>query len=78
MRWRRRSAERTEKRGSDAPARLRSERFDIDLAISSGNYLRCVAVALDSNFKVDVVDLDTVRPAFRDEIEQHGTAVYRA
>ena len=60
------------------PVRSRDERFDIDPAISSRDYLQCLAVALDSECKVDLVDLDTARPAFRDQIEQHGTVVYRA
>ena len=58
--------------GSFAENRMRDERFDIDMAISSRNYLGCLSVALDSEFKVDLVDLDTVRPVLRDQIEHHG------
>jgi predicted nucleotidyltransferase len=51
---------------------------DIDLAVScSGeHFLRLVAIALDSPFKVDLVDLSTADNRIKDAIAREGMVLY--
>jgi predicted nucleotidyltransferase len=62
--------------GSVATGDVGSHEFDIDLAVRSKEYLRLVSVALDSPFRVDLVDLDAVREAIRRAIERDGRVLY--
>jgi predicted nucleotidyltransferase len=62
--------------GSVATGDIGNRDFDIDLAVSSAAYLRLVSIALDSDFRVDVVDLGNVRPAIREAIEREGKVLY--
>ena len=62
--------------GSLATGELGNRQPDIDLAVESSRYLRLVAIALDSPFKVDVVDLATARSAIRQAIARDGTVIY--
>lgn len=64
--------------GSLAKQSVRSANFDVDLAVqcSSDKFLLLVAAALDSDFKVDVVDLASVSPSFRQFILTDGVVLY--
>jgi predicted nucleotidyltransferase len=64
--------------GSLARGSVKSVDFDIDLAVqcSGDKFLRLVASTLDSNFKVDVVDLDTVDDTFCYFILKEGKILY--
>jgi predicted nucleotidyltransferase len=62
--------------GSVATGEVGSREFDIDLAVRSARYLRLVAIGLDSDFRVDVVDLDGAREPIRRAIERDGKVLY--
>lgn len=62
--------------GSLATGEVGNRQPDVDLAVESSRYLRLVAIALDSRFKVDVVDLATARPAIRQAVARHGKVIY--
>ncbi|MBI1876992.1 MAG: nucleotidyltransferase domain-containing protein [Chloroflexi bacterium] len=64
--------------GSLAKQIVKSPDFDIDLAVqcSPDRFLLLVAAALNSNFKVDVVDLASVSQAFRHLILTDGVVLY--
>ena len=62
--------------GSLATGNLGSREPDIDLAVDSPQYLRLVSIALDSRFKVDVVDLPNASPMISRAVEQHGRIMY--
>lgn len=62
--------------GSLAENRVCSPHFDIDIAVRSKKYLQLVACALDSQFSVDLVDLDTVIEPVRKSIEKYGRTIY--
>ena len=49
---------------------------DIDLAVDSNQYLRLVSKALDSSFKVDLVDFLNIDADFLAIIERDGRTVY--
>ena len=64
--------------GSLAKNNVRSEHFDIDLAVecSWDKYLALVSTALDADFEVDLVELAKARPAWRERIEDEGVVLY--
>jgi predicted nucleotidyltransferase len=62
--------------GSVASGDVRSEHFDIDLAIDADDYLHLRTLAEESRFDVDLVDLRTVSDRFRDHIWKNGTILY--
>lgn len=64
--------------GSLARNDVSSPDFDIDLAVScSGErFLALVALALDSPFKVDVVDLSTADERIKSAIAREGIVLY--
>ena len=64
--------------GSLARDDVSSPDFDIDLAVScSGeNFLALVALALDSPFKVDVVELATADSRIKSAVVREGIVVY--
>jgi len=64
--------------GSLAKKTVRSINFDIDLAVrcSPDKFLRLVGAAFNSEFAVDVVDLDTVNQALRQFILSDGIVLY--
>ena len=64
--------------GSLATGELGNRQPDIDLAVESSRYLQLVAIALDSRFKVDVVDLATARPAIRQAVARYGKVIFDA
>jgi predicted nucleotidyltransferase len=64
--------------GSLAESTVRSENFDIDLAVESDRYLQMVSVALDSKFKVDLVELGAVPESIRRRILEKGRILHEA
>lgn len=64
--------------GSLATGEVGDRQPDIDLAVESSRYLQLVAIALDSRFKVDVVDLAAARPAIRQAVARRGKVIYDA
>ncbi len=62
--------------GSLAENRINSIDFDIDIAVLSDKYYLLTARALESDFKVDVVDLDTVNKLIKENIIKNGKVVY--
>ena len=62
--------------GSLATGDLGNREPDVDLAVDSAQYLRLVSIALDSTFKVDVVDLPNASPVSSRAVEHHGTVMY--
>jgi predicted nucleotidyltransferase len=64
--------------GSFGEGRVRRADFDIDLAYEGTRFIEALVIVLQSPFSVDLVDLTTVRSAFRDEIERYGKEVYNA
>ncbi len=64
--------------GSLAEGRVRSESFDIDLAVSGGDLIECILLSEKSSFKVDVVDLKLLPESTRRAIREHGVVLYGA
>ncbi len=62
--------------GSLAEDTVRSEKFDIDLAVKSEKYLQLVSLGLDSEFKVDIVELETLPNPFKNRIMEKGRILY--
>ena len=62
--------------GSLAEGRARSLSFDIDLAVDSDRYLQLVSVALESPFRVDVVDLRSASAYIREAVSRFGKVLY--
>ncbi|MCK5735410.1 MAG: hypothetical protein KAH21_02985 [Spirochaetaceae bacterium] len=62
--------------GSLAESRVRSENFDIDLAVKSEKYLQLVSLGLDSDFKVDIVELEALPKSFKERIMKKGRILY--
>ena len=62
--------------GSLAKDNVRDINFDIDLAFQGKEYYRCVAIVLDSYFKVDLVDYDSSADFIREEIDTGGKVLY--
>lgn len=64
--------------GSLAKDNIRSLNFDIDLSFEGVEYYRCVSIALNSKFKVDLVDYRSARSFIREEIDTRGKVIYAA
>ena len=62
--------------GSLAEESIESVNFDIDIAVKSAKYYQLVSRVLQSEFKVDVVDLDSVHERIRKNIIQYGKVIY--
>lgn len=64
--------------GSLAKNEVKRPSFDIDIAVDSDEYMRLLDIALDSHFKVDLVDLGCCSRYVAAAVEQHGVELYRA
>lgn len=62
--------------GSLAEDNIKSIRFDIDIAVKSKKYYQLVGKALQSEFKIDVVDLDTIHNKIKNNILERGRIIY--
>ena len=64
--------------GSLARNSVKRLSFDIDLAVDSDHYLLLTDVALESPFKVDLVDLTSCSEYVAETVERDGVELYRA
>lgn len=62
--------------GSLAEGTVRRSDFDIDLSFEGVEYYRCVGAALDSVFRVDMVDYRSAAPHIREAIDRRGVVLY--
>ena len=62
--------------GSLARDDMKRPDFDIDIAVRSSRYLELLGVALDSGFKVDLVDLHTASAYIAAAVEREGIEVH--
>lgn len=62
--------------GSLATGSVRNTGFDIDLAVSGTRIFPLVAWSEDQELPVDIVDLDSLSPDFRNHIEETGRILY--
>ncbi len=64
--------------GSVATGRIGRDDFDIDLAVHGGDVISLYARLPNSEFEVDLVDLDSVGERFRDMVYRRGERLYGA
>ena len=64
--------------GSLARDNVKRLGFDIDLAVKSDRYMDLLGVALDSDFKVDLIDLEAASSYVIRSVEREGVEVYHA
>lgn len=64
--------------GSVATGRPGRECFDIDLAVRGGDIVSLYARMPESEFDVDLIDLDSVSDRFRNMVIRRGEKVYGA
>lgn len=62
--------------GSLAKNNIESIKFDIDIAVKSKKYYQLVSRAMNSDFKVDVVDLDSIHYKIKENIIKYGRVIY--
>ena len=62
--------------GSLARDNVKRPDFDIDLSFEGVEYYLCAAIALDSPFKVDLVDYRNARDYIKEEIDKYGKVIY--
>lgn len=62
--------------GSLVRNNIESIRFDIDIAVKSKKYYQLVSKAMESEFEVDVIDLDSVHYKIRENIIKFGRIIY--
>ncbi len=62
--------------GSLAEGNIVSVYFDIDIAVKSKKYYLLVSRALQSDFKVDVADLDSIHERIKKTIIEKGRVIY--
>ncbi len=62
--------------GSLAENRVTSINFDIDLAVKSKKYYKLVARTFESDFKIDLIDLDVIHPLIKKNILKQGKMLY--
>jgi predicted nucleotidyltransferase len=62
--------------GSALPGRAFRLDSDIDLAISGGNVANLEGIASKSAFRVDIIELNELRPGIRGLVEKEGVVLY--
>jgi len=62
--------------GSLAEETVRSEEFDIYVAVVSEDIIRLINIAEESRFPVDVADLERLPEPIRRRIEERGKTLY--
>jgi len=62
--------------GSLARDSVRNLHFDIDLSFVGKELYCCTAIAMDSVFKVDLVDYTTLPHSIQKEIDEQGVVLY--
>ena len=64
--------------GSLARGNVKRLKFDIDLAVESSRYMDLLEIALDSEFKIDLIDLTTASRYIRRSVNREGAELFRA
>jgi predicted nucleotidyltransferase len=64
--------------GSLARGDAKRLEFDIDLAVESSRFTDLLGIAMDSEFKVDLVDLACASPYILKSVDREGVVVFRA
>ena len=62
--------------GSVAAGRVRSERFDIDLAVEADRLGSLLCIAEESEFRVDLLDLSSTSESFRRIVQERGITLH--
>jgi predicted nucleotidyltransferase len=62
--------------GSVATGAVRTESFDIDLAVDADRYLELLVVAEDSPFRVDLLDLRSLPAESRENVVRSGVVLH--
>ena len=62
--------------GSLAEDNIKALDFDIDIAVKSKKYYQLVSRALESEFKIDVIDLDVIHKEIKKSIIKNGKVIY--
>lgn len=62
--------------GSLAKNNIDSINFDIDIAVKSKKYYQLVGRAMESEFKVDVIDFDSIHNKIKENIIKYGKVIY--
>jgi len=62
--------------GSLARGDVKRLNFDIDLAVRTERFMDLLGIAIDSTFKVDLIDLSTASPYIAESVERDGTVVF--
>ena len=62
--------------GSLAKNNIDSINFDIDIAVKSNKYYQLVSRAMKSEFKIDVIDLDSIHHKIKENIVKYGKVIY--
>ena len=52
--------------------------FDIDVAVESSRYMDLLGIVLESDFKIDLIDLESASPYIRRSVERDGKELFRA
>ena len=52
--------------------------FDIDVAVESSRYMDLLGTALDSDFKIDLIDLTSASRYIRQSVDRDGVELFRA
>ena len=64
--------------GSLAGGTPSNPNFDIDVSFEGSELYACTAIALNSHFKVDLVDYRSLPKFMQEEIDTHGRILYEA
>ncbi len=64
--------------GSLAKGVPRNPNFDIDLSFEGRELYACTSIALDSSFKVDLVDYISLPDFMKEEVETYGKVLYKS
>lgn len=64
--------------GSLARKNVKRLEFDIDIAVECDRFMDLLGIAMESDFKVDLIDLDTASPYIVRSVEREGVELYRA
>jgi len=64
--------------GSLAGGTPSNPNFDIDVSFEGRELYACTAIALNSRFKVDLVDYRSLPEFMQEEIDTHGRILYEA
>lgn len=64
--------------GSLARGSVKRLDFDIDVAVESSRYMDLLGTVLDSDFKIDLIDLTSASRYIRQSVDRDGVELFRA